>query len=101
MDKIIGTVNGIGFTMGSALLELSYLIAALLFVFGLKLLSHPETARRGNLWAAGGMLLAMITTTLLHKNANGDGIPLTNVWIIMAAIGVGSAIGWIVARKVK
>lgn len=101
MDKIIGTVNGIDFTMGSALLELSYLIAALLFVFGLKLLSHPETARRGNLWAAGGMLLAMITTTLLHKNANGDGIPLTNVWIIMAAIGVGSAIGWIVARKVK
>ncbi|NQU86966.1 MAG: NAD(P)(+) transhydrogenase (Re/Si-specific) subunit beta [Mariniphaga sp.] len=87
--------------MGDTLLELSYLIAALLFVFGLKLLSHPETARRGNLWAAGGMGLAMITTLLLHKNAAGQGIALTNVWIIMAAIGVGAAIGWIIARKIK
>ena len=58
-----------------------------LFVYGLKLLSHPATARRGNLWAAGGMGLAMITTLLLHKAPDGSGIPLTNVWIILAAIG--------------
>ncbi|MCG6189227.1 NAD(P)(+) transhydrogenase (Re/Si-specific) subunit beta [Maribellus maritimus] len=89
------------YTVGDTLLELSYLIAALLFVVGLKLLSHPETARRGNLWAAGGMGLAMITTLLLHKNSNGEGISLSNVWIILAAIGVGAAIGWMVARKVK
>ena len=101
MDKVLGTVNGINFTVGDSLLELSYLIAALLFVFGLKLLSHPETARRGNLWAAGGMGLAMLTTLLLHKDSNGAGIPLTNVFIILAFIGVGAAIGWIVARKVK
>lgn len=101
MDKVLGTVNGIDFTVGDSLLELSYLIAALLFVFGLKLLSHPETARRGNLWAAGGMGLAMLTTLLLHKDGNGAGIPLTNVFIILAFIGVGAAIGWIVARKVK
>ncbi|NOR76173.1 MAG: NAD(P)(+) transhydrogenase (Re/Si-specific) subunit beta [Draconibacterium sp.] len=87
--------------MGDSLLELSYLIAALLFVYGLKLLSHPATARTGNLWAAGGMGLAMVTTLLLHKDGNGNGIPLTNVWIIMAAIGVGSAIGWMIARKIK
>ncbi len=101
MDKVLGIVDGIEFTIGDSILELSYLVAALLFVFGLKLLSHPETARRGNLWAAGGMGLAMLTTLLLHKDGNGSGIPLTNVWIILAAIGVGSAIGWIVARKVK
>ena len=101
MDKVLGTLNGLEFTVGDTLLELSYLIAALLFVYGLKLLSHPATARTGNLWAAGGMGLAMLTTLLLHKNPEGDGIPLTNVWIIMAAIGVGAAIGWIVARKVK
>ncbi|MBN1986858.1 MAG: NAD(P)(+) transhydrogenase (Re/Si-specific) subunit beta [Prolixibacteraceae bacterium] len=89
------------YTVGDTLLELSYLIAALLFVVGLKLLSHPETARRGNLWAAGGMGLAMITTLLLHKNNSGQGIPLSNVWIVLAAIGVGAAIGWMVARKVK
>ncbi len=101
MDKILTTISGIEFTVGGALLELSYLIAALLFVFGLKLLSHPETARRGNLWAAGGMGLAMITTLLLHKNSAGEGIPLTNIWIILCAIGVGAAIGWMVARRVK
>jgi len=101
MNEIIGTVNGVNFTLGDSLLELSYLIAALLFVWGLKLLSHPETARGGNLWAAAGMGLAMLTTLLLHKDHAGNGIPITNVFIILAAIGVGSVIGWIAALKVK
>lgn len=101
MDKVLGELNGAVYTVGSTLLELSYLLAALLFVYGLKLLSHPETARRGNLWAAGGMVLAMLTTLLLHKNADGGGIPLANVWIILAAIGVGTVAGWIISRRVK
>ena len=101
MDKVLGTINGVDFTLGGTLLELSYLLAALLFVFGLKLLSHPETARKGNFYAGSGMLLAMVTTLLLHKNSDGSGIPLFNVWIILASIGVGSAIGWIIARKIK
>jgi NAD(P) transhydrogenase subunit beta len=101
MDKGITLSNIAGFTVGGTLLELSYLVAALLFVVGLKMLSHPETARRGNLWAFGGMALAMVTTLLLHKNSDGEGISLTNIWIILAAIGVGAAIGWMVARKVK
>ena len=101
MDKVLGELNGINYTVGGTLLELSYLLAALLFVYGLKLLSHPETARRGNLWAAGGMVLAMLTTLLLHKNAGGAGIPLVNVWIILAAIGVGTVAGWIIAIRVK
>ncbi|MGQ7870600.1 NAD(P)(+) transhydrogenase (Re/Si-specific) subunit beta [Sunxiuqinia sp. sy24] len=101
MDKVLGTFNGTEFTIGGTILELSYLIAALLFVVGLKLLSHPETARRGNFYAGAGMVLAMLTTLLLHKNANGVGIQPANVWIILAAIGVGSAVGWIIARKIK
>ena len=101
MDKVLGTINGINFTIGDSLLELSYLVAALLFVYGLKLLSHPATARRGNLWAAGGMGLAMITTLLLHKNINGAGIPMMNMWIIILFIGIGSVIGWVIARKVR
>ncbi|WP_372639794.1 NAD(P)(+) transhydrogenase (Re/Si-specific) subunit beta [Ancylomarina sp.] len=101
MEQIIGTINGIDFTLGESILELSYLISALLFVVGLKLLSHPETARRGNFYAGGGMVLAMITTLLLHKDTGGNGISLTNVWIILSAITVGSVIGWIVARRVK
>lgn len=101
MDKVIGTLNGMPYTMGESILELSYLLAALLFVFGLKLLSHPETARKGNFYAGGGMFLGMLTTLILHKNADGSAIPLANVWIILAAIGVGSVIGWVVARRIK
>ena len=101
MDKVLGVLNGAEYTVGGTLLEFSYLLAALLFVYGLKLLSHPETARRGNLWAAGGMVLAMLTTLLLHKNAGGGGIPLANIWIILAAIGLGTVAGWIISRRVK
>lgn len=101
MDKVLGVLNGLEYTVGITVLELSYLIAALLFVYGLKLLSHPETARRGNLWAAGGMGLAMLTTLLLHKNPAGAGISLTNIWIILAAIAVGAIAGWIISRRVK
>ena len=101
MDKVLGTLNGTQYTIGDTLLELSYLVAALLFVVGLKMLSHPESARRGNLWAFGGMALAMFTTLVLHRDADGNNISLTNIWIILAAIGVGAAIGWMIARKVK
>lgn len=101
MNKVIGLLNGSKFTAGDSLLELSYLIAAMLFVIGLKMLSHPRTARSGNLWAFGGMALAMVSTILLHKNADGNGISIANIWIILAAIGVGAAIGWTVALKVK
>ncbi|MFW6290138.1 MAG: NAD(P)(+) transhydrogenase (Re/Si-specific) subunit beta, partial [Mariniphaga sp.] len=101
MDKVLGTLNGTQYTVGDSLLELSYLVAALLFVVGLKMLSHPESARRGNLWAFGGMALAMLTTLLLHRDADGNNISLTNIWIILAAIGVGAAVGWMIARKVK
>ncbi len=100
MDKSLLMIPA-AVSMGDILLELSYLIAALLFVYGLKMLSHPETARKGNLWAAGGMLLAMITTALLHKSDSGAGIPITNLFIIILAIGVGASVGWIIARKVK
>lgn len=101
MDQVIGNLHGMDFTLGGTLLELSYLLAALFFVIGLKLLSHPESARKGNLYAATGMGLAIITTLLLHKNAQGAGIPMVNVWIILAALGVGSAIGWMIALKIK
>ena len=101
MEQIIGNINGIDFTLGDTILELSYLIAALFFVVGLKLLSHPETARRGNFFAGGGMVLAMFTTLILHKDAGGNSIQLTNVWLILSALTIGSVIGWIVARRIK
>lgn len=101
MDKVLDIINGVEYTVGGTLLELSYLIAALLFVYGLKLLSHPETARRGNIWAGVGMFLAMITTIFLHKNSDGGSIPLLNIWVIIIAIAFGGVIGWIVSQRVK
>jgi NAD(P) transhydrogenase subunit beta len=80
---------------------MSYLIAATCFVWGLKLLSKPETARKGNFWAAAGMVLAMITTLFLHEDANGQRIGLGNIIIIVLAVGTGTVIGIIMARRVK
>lgn len=94
-------LNNLGVTTGEAILEFSYLLAAVFFVIGLKLLSHPQTARRGNLWAAGGMLLAMITTLVFHKNAAGEGIQLANLVIILLAIATGTIFGSVIARKVQ
>ena len=89
------------FSIGIAILDFSYLIAAILFVVGLKMLSKPETARAGNLWAGAGMLLAMITTLLLHKDPHGNSIPLQNAMVVLLVIAAGTVVGWIMARKVK
>ncbi len=86
---------------GQTILELSYLVAAILFVIGLKRLSHPETAKRGNLYAGVGMLLAMITTLVLHKNVHGQSIPLSNAILIILVIAIGTVIGSVIARRVK
>lgn len=101
MDKVLQTFNGFDFTIGSAILEFSYLIAAILFVMGLKLLSHPETARKGNFWAAAGMVLAMITTLFLHEDSAGARIGMMNVVVIILTIGVGSIIGFAISKRVK
>lgn len=101
METILTTADGVNFTTGEAILELSYLLAAILFVIGLKLLSHPETARKGNLWAGSGMVLAMVTTLLLHKDAAGNNISLTNAVVVLAAIAAAGITGWIIARRIK
>ncbi|MFP4470172.1 MAG: NAD(P)(+) transhydrogenase (Re/Si-specific) subunit beta [Bacteroidales bacterium] len=101
MDKILYTFNGAEFTVGSALLEFSYLIAAILFVLGLKYLSHPESARRGNFLAAAGMILAMITTLLLHRDDAGNYIGLRNILVIVITIIAGAVVGQLISKRVK
>jgi H+-translocating NAD(P) transhydrogenase subunit beta len=98
MDKIFIYKDLVKFTLGDSILEISYIIASALFILGLKMLSHPTTARRGNLWAAFGMVLAIVATILFHKK---DGEPIGNVGLILAAIAVGTLIGWAIAVKVK
>lgn len=65
--------------------EFTYLAASILFIFGLKALSHPDTARRGMNLAAFGMLLAIVGTLVRHEILRYD-------WII-AGLVIGSAIG--------
>jgi NAD(P) transhydrogenase subunit beta len=86
---------------GNVILEYSYLLSAIMFVIGLKLQSHPETARKGNLWAAAGMILPMITTLILNKNTAGEGISFGNAAAVVLIIAAGTVVGSIMARKVK
>ncbi len=88
-------------TNGDIILELIYLVSALLFVVGLKLLSSPDSARKGNLWAFGGMILAMIATLVLHRDGEGNSIKGGNLVIILGAVALGGIIGAVIARKIK
>jgi H+-translocating NAD(P) transhydrogenase subunit beta len=89
------------FTVQLAVLNLTYLTTAILFVIGLKMLSKPETAKAGNLWAAAGMSLAIIATLVLHKDGDGQLIKMGNVLLILGVMLSGSVIGWIIARRVQ
>jgi NAD(P) transhydrogenase subunit beta len=86
------------FSMGITVLEIAYVIASVLFIVGLKMLSHPLKARRGNIYAALGMGLAILATILFHQK---EGEPIRNIPLILAAIAIGTIIGWLIAKKVK
>lgn len=77
--------------MESALVNIAYLIASALFIFGLKGLAHPKTAVRGNILGAIGMLIAVLVT-LLDRH-------ILSYEIIFIGILVGSAIGVFLAIK--
>jgi len=79
--------------MTPALTNLAYLVASALFILGLKGLSHPRTAVRGNLMGAVGMLIAVVVT-LLDRN-------IASFEVILAGVVVGSAAGAILAVKIQ
>jgi NAD(P) transhydrogenase subunit beta len=58
--------------MGLNLLTICYLVASVTFILGLKMLSNPVSARRGNLIAAGGMLIAILGTIFLYRNTENN-----------------------------
>ena len=74
------------------LVNLAYIVASILFIYGLKMLGRAETARRGNLVSALGMLLAIVVTLL----AGG----LSYLWILVGLL-IGGTIGLIAARTVQ
>ena len=72
------------FVIPAAYVKLAYLLAAILFILGLKGLGHPRTAVRGNLLGALGMVIAVAVTLL----ARGLSFPY-----IALGIGIGAVIG--------
>ena len=84
--------------MNPSLINLGYLTAAVLFILGLKGLSHPKTAVRANLIGATGMLLAIVAT-LLDRNVLGSGTQAFT--LIFTAILIGSALGALLALKIQ
>ena len=66
-------------------IELSYLLASIFFILGLKGMSHPETAKRGMHLAEFGMLMAIIGTLMHHEI-------VTYTWIL-AGLAIGSVVG--------
>ena len=78
-------------------LSIIYLVATVTFIYGLKLLGHPETAKRGNQIAASGMALAIAGTILLHDLEVSGFV----YGLIGGAILIGAIIGYFIAVKVK
>jgi len=80
------------------LLTFLYLIASVTFIVGLKMLSHPATARNGNRVAAIGMTLAILGTIFLYEE---DGTRLGNYAWIFGGILIGTITGTLAAKRVK
>ncbi len=80
-----------------ALIDISYLVAAVLFIFGLKRLSSPATARSGNRLAAYGMAIALLVT-LLDRSIHWSAVNLLE--IVLGTV-LGAAIGVYFARTVQ
>ncbi|MBT4884436.1 MAG: NAD(P)(+) transhydrogenase (Re/Si-specific) subunit beta [Glaciecola sp.] len=74
-------------------INIIYVISAALFIYGLKLLGHPSTARKGNRLSAIAMLIAIIVTLL-------DQHIVSYSWIIISVLA-GSAVGVYVSKKVE
>jgi NAD(P) transhydrogenase subunit beta len=79
--------------MADALINTAYLVAAVLFILGIKGMTHPRTAVRGNQLGATGMLIAVIAALL-------DQQVLRYEWII-AGVVVGAAVGAVMATRIE
>ncbi len=77
-----------------------YFIASFTFILGLKMLSHPLTARKGNWIAAAGMALAIGGTIFAYEDP-ATGARLHNYGWIFSGLALGGIVGTLAARRVK
>ena len=80
-------------SISPVIVNLVYLVAAALFIFGLKNLGHPRTAVRGNVLGALGMLLAVVVTLISQD--------IVAWWVVLAGLAVGGALGGVLAFTVE
>jgi H+-translocating NAD(P) transhydrogenase subunit beta len=83
----------LAFSLPVWLVNLAYVVAAVLFILGMRDLSSPRTARRGNWIAALGMVVAVVFTLTLKE--------VDRYGFVLSAIAVGVAIGIPLARRVR
>ena len=79
-------------TIEASIVNLVYLIAAVLFIFGLKGLSHPRTAVRGNIMGASGMLIAVIITLFDQQ--------IVRFELIIVGLIIGASVGVVLATRI-
>ena len=79
--------------MKELFIDIAYLVSAVSFIYGLKMLSHPKTARNGNIVASLGMLIAVIATVYLGTSLD--------FYKILIAMTIGSIIGAFFAIRVE
>jgi NAD(P) transhydrogenase subunit beta len=79
--------------MSRTWIDVAYLVASICFIVGIKRLSHPRTARSGNLIAAVGMAIAIGFTFAIKE--------IDTYWLMLAGMAVGSVIGVASARMVR
>jgi NAD(P) transhydrogenase subunit beta len=94
MNEILNKILG-----EQSLLMLCYLIGSVTFILGLKMLSHPDSARKGNLVAAAGMTIAILGTIFLYRDSNME--KLHNYGLIFGGLVIGSIVGTLAAKKVQ
>ena len=74
------------------IIDASYFLAAVLFIYGLKRMGSPMTARDGIVWAGAGMMLATVVTFLCPG--------MSNYLLMIIAIGLGGIIAWVSGKRV-
>ncbi|MCP4124877.1 MAG: NAD(P)(+) transhydrogenase (Re/Si-specific) subunit beta [Bacteroidetes bacterium] len=82
------------------ILEILYLLSAILFIMGLKLQSSADSAKKGNMMASLGMGLAIVATIVLYDGDKAGNISMMNYGIVLGGIFVGGLTGAIMAKRV-
>ncbi|MCI4323772.1 MAG: NAD(P)(+) transhydrogenase (Re/Si-specific) subunit beta [Thermoplasmata archaeon] len=83
------------------IIEPVYILAVLLFIYALRQMSNPATARAGILWAGAGMLLAILVTGLDPAISGNSGHLVVNLALMGFGIAIGGGIAFVAAKRVQ